>query len=216
MKDVFSDVRFEQKINLEPKRSAILVIDMLNDFCKPGGKMVLPGYEKLIPQQRLLINAAREVGVPVFWILHSHDSRLRRDRELLKRGPSCILGTWGGQIIDDLEPREEDFHIYKHRYSGFYETALDLYLKDMQCDQLIMFGVVTNICVRSTAHDAFFRGYEVVVPEDCSAATGPREQASTLYDIATHFGVVSTAQEVAHHLVEGGTALQTDPRIVTL
>jgi ureidoacrylate peracid hydrolase len=71
---------------------------------------------------------------------------------------------------------------------------LDLLLKDMTCDQLIVFGIVTNICVRSTVHDGFFLGYEVVVPEDCCAATGPREQESSLYDIATHFGVVNRWQ----------------------
>ncbi|WP_371743508.1 cysteine hydrolase family protein [Pusillimonas noertemannii] len=64
-------------------------------------------------------------------------------------------------------------------------------------------GVVTNICVRSTVHDAFFLGYRVVVPQDCVAATGPREQASSLYDIATHFGVVSTADSTMAALSSG-------------
>jgi len=73
----------------------------------------------------------------------------------------------------------------------------------MLIDQLVVFGVVTNICVRSTVHDAFFNGYEVVVPRDCCAATGPREQESTLYDIATHFGVVSTSAAVVAALTSG-------------
>ena len=69
----------------------------------------------------------------------------------------------------------------------------------------MVFGVVTNICVRSTVHDAFFNGYEVVVPQDCCAATGPREQESSLYDIATHFGTVSDAATVAAALAGAGT-----------
>ena len=73
----------------------------------------------------------------------------------------------------------------------------------MLVDQLIVFGVVTNICVRSTVHDAFFNGYEVVVPRDCCAATGEREQESTLYDIATHFGIVSDAASVVAALAKG-------------
>jgi ureidoacrylate peracid hydrolase len=73
----------------------------------------------------------------------------------------------------------------------------------MVIDQLVVFGVVTNICVRSTVHDAFFNGYSVVVPRDCCAATGPREQESSLYDIATHFGVVSDAAAVTAAFASG-------------
>jgi ureidoacrylate peracid hydrolase len=69
--------------------------------------------------------------------------------------------------------------------------------------QLVVFGVVTNICVRSTVHDAFFIGYDVAVPQDCCAATGAREQESTLYDIATHFGVVTNAADVVASLKDG-------------
>lgn len=93
----------------------------------------------------------------------------------------------------------------KRRYSSFFQTDLDLTLKDLGVHQLVVFGVVTNICVRSTVHDAFFNGYEVVVPQDCCAATGPREQESSLYDIATHFGTVSTAAAVSAALAGGGT-----------
>lgn len=73
----------------------------------------------------------------------------------------------------------------------------------MGVDTVIVIGVVTNICVRSTVHDAFFHGYSVIVPEDCVAATGPREQISTLYDISTHFGWVTDSGEVMRGLLEG-------------
>jgi ureidoacrylate peracid hydrolase len=208
MNDVFSSVRHEQTVSLDARRTAVLVVDMLNEFCKPGGKMVLPGSERLVPPQRRVIEAARAAGAPVFWVIQSHDPRLRRDRELLKRGEHCLLGSWGVEVIDELAPQPGDFRVYKHRYSAFFGTDLDLMLKDMQCDQLVVFGVVTNICVRSTVHDAFFEGYEVVVPHDCCAATGAREQDSTLYDIATHFGVVSDERRVIAAL-QGGDALTT-------
>ncbi|MEO6661445.1 MAG: isochorismatase family cysteine hydrolase [Burkholderiaceae bacterium] len=203
MSDVFSSVRHEQSVTLDPKRTAVLAIDMLNEFCKPGGKMVLPGYERLLPAQRAVIASARALEVPIFWIIQCHDPRLRRDRELLKRGSHCLIGSWGAEIIDELQPQESDFRVPKHRYSAFFQTNLDLLLKDMQCDQLVVFGIVTNICVRSTVHDAFFEGYEVVVPEDCCSATGPREQESSLYDIATHFGVVSRSDLVIDSLTRG-------------
>ncbi len=201
--DVFSAHRNAGRTALDPARSAILVVDMINEFCKPGGKMVLPGYEVLVEPQLRVIEAARAVGAPVIWIHDSHRKNMRRDREFLKRTPHGEEGTWATEIIDDLGTRPDEIHVIKHRYSSFFQTDLDLVLKDMLIDQVVVFGVVTNICVRSTVHDAFFNGYEVVVPRDCCAATGPREQESTLYDIATHFGVVSDSRAVVAALRSG-------------
>lgn len=202
--DVFSAHRHAERIALDPTRSAVVVVDMINEFCKPGGKMVLPGCETLVPPQRAVIRAARNAGAPVIWVHDSHRKGMRRDREFLKRTPHCEEGGWGTAIIDELEARADEIHVAKHRYSSFFQTDLDVTLKDMMIDQLVVFGVVTNICVRSTVHDAFFNGYEVVVPRDCCAATGPREQESTLYDIATHFGIVSDSASVVAALSRGG------------
>ena len=201
--DVFSAHNNPEQVNLDPARTAVVVVDMINEFCKPGGKMVLPGYEVLVPPQLAVIDAARKAGAPVIWVHDSHRRNMRRDREWVKRTPHGIEGTWATEIIADLGAREDEIHVIKHRYSSFFQTDLDLVLKDMLIDQLVVFGVVTNICVRSTVHDAFFNGYEVVVPRDCCAATGPREQESTLYDIATHFGVVSTSAAVVAALTSG-------------
>lgn len=201
--DSFSSHRQDGGIALDPKRAAVIVVDMVNDFCKPGGAMVLPGYETLVAPQLAVIEAARAAGAPVIWVHDAHRRNMRRDREWVKRTPHCVEGTWGVEIIDDLGARNDEIHVIKRRYSSFFQTDLDMTLKDMMADQLIVFGVVTNICVRSTVHDAFFNGYEVVVPADCCAATGPREQESTLYDISTHFGVVSDAAAVVKAFREG-------------
>lgn len=206
--DVFSANFTQDSVALDPKRTAVLVVDMINEFCKPGGRMVLPGYEVLVPPQLSVIAAARKAGAPVVWIHDSHRRAMRRDREWVKRIPHCVENTWATEIIEDLGARDDEIHVIKHRYSGFFQTDLDLVLKDMLCDQVVVFGVVTNICVRSTVHDAFFNGYQVVVPEDCCAATGPREQASTLYDIATHFGVVTDAAHVVAALSGGGATIE--------
>jgi ureidoacrylate peracid hydrolase len=207
--DVFSAHNNPEQATLDPARTAIVVVDMINEFCKPGGKMVLPGYETLVPPQLAVIEAARQAGAPVIWVHDSHRRNMRRDREFVKRTPHGTEGTWATEIIEDLGAREDEIHVIKHRYSSFFQTDLDLVLKDMLIDQLVVFGVVTNICVRSTVHDAFFNGYEVVVPRDCCAATGPREQESTLYDIATHFGVVSDAAAVVAAL-SSGVAIQNE------
>lgn len=208
--DVFSSHMHAERIALDPQRSAVVVVDMINEFCKPGGKMVLPGYEALVPPQLAVIEVARRAGAPVIWVHDSHRRNMRRDREFLKRTPHGEENTWATEIIEDLGARADEIHVIKHRYSSFFQTDLDVTLKDMLVDQLIVFGVVTNICVRSTVHDAFFNGYEVVVPRDCCAATGAREQESTLYDIATHFGIVTDAANVVAALSKGGVIENMD------
>jgi ureidoacrylate peracid hydrolase len=199
--DVFSAKKLERQVRVDPKSTGIIVVDMLNEFCKPGGAMVLPGYEVLIPPQKKVIEAGRQAGCPIVFVVDTHRPNMRQEREFLKRTPHCLEGSWGAQVIEDLEPRPDDIYVVKRRYSAFFNTDLDLTLRDLQLNTLVVFGVVTNICVRSTVHDAFFLGYQVIVPEDCVAATGPREQASSLYDIATHFGIVTGSDELTAALL---------------
>jgi ureidoacrylate peracid hydrolase len=194
--DSFSAKRKKSPVKLNRQSTAILVVDMLNDFLKPGGKMVLEGGGILIPPMRRLLNRARKVGMPVVCVNDCHRRGLKEDREFKKRSEHCIEGTWGAQVIDELKPKKKDFVVLKHRFSGFYDTDLDLTLKDLCIDTVIVMGVVTNICVRSTIHDAFFRGYKVLVPRDCVMATGEREQESSLYDIETHFGDVTSSDKL--------------------
>jgi ureidoacrylate peracid hydrolase len=201
--DIFSAKKLmEESVVLDAERTAVLVVDMLNDFCKPGGAMVLPGYKTLLVPQLKVLEAARSAEVPIVFVVDSHRPKMRREREFRKRTPHCIEGEWGAQVIDELKAQLHDIFVTKRRYSGFYNTDLHLTLWDLQVDTLVIMGVVTNICVRSTVHDAFFLGYEVIVPEDCVAATGPREQVSSLYDIATHFGLVSNADEVVASILQ--------------
>jgi ureidoacrylate peracid hydrolase len=165
--------------------------------------MVLPGYEALIGPQNAVIRALRSAGGTVIYIIDAHRPQLRRDREFLKRSPHCIEGTPGVQVVPELDKAAGDIEVIKRRFSGFFNTDLDVTLKDMLIDTVIVMGVVTNICVRSTVHDAFFHGYQVIVPQDCCAATGPREQISSLYDISTHFGTVSDSAAVVAAIETG-------------
>lgn len=201
--DQFSAKGLSTPTALEPRRTAVLVVDMENDFCVEGGAMVLPGYEELIAPQLEVINAARQAGSPIVFITDAHRPGVHRDREFLKRSRHCIEGTWGAQVVDALESRPDDHYVIKRRYSGFFGTDLDMTLKDLEVDSVVVMGVVTNICVRSTVHDAFFLGYRVFVPENCVAAPTEREQASSLYDIATSFGWVTDSAEVARAFKTG-------------
>ncbi len=194
--DSFSNKRKRSSFRFKKESTAVLVVDMLNDFFKPGGKMVLEGGHVLFEPIRKLVRKARSVKIPVIYVNDSHRRGLKEDREFKKRAEHCIEGTWGAQVVDELRPEKGDVIITKRRFSGFFETDLDLTLKDLQVGALIVMGVVTNICVRSTIHDAFFRGYRVIVPRDCVMATGEREQESSLYDIETHFGDVTTSERI--------------------
>ena len=189
----FSEHRVRREMTLEPARTAVLVVDMLNDFLDERGAMPLPAGQRLYEPTRRLLTAARASGSHVIWVCDIHPPD---DREFEKRTVHCIAGTWGAGIVEELGPRDDEYRVLKRRYSGFYETDLDLRLREQRVETLLLTGVVTNICVRSTAHDAFFRGYDVVVVEDCVAATSDREQASSLYDIDTHFGRVARLDDV--------------------
>ncbi len=202
--DSFSNKRKRSSLRFRKESTAVLVVDMLNDFLKPGGKMVLDGSHVLFKPIRKLLQKARSVKIPVIYLNDSHRPGLKEDREFKKRAEHCIEGTWGAQVVDELKPRDGDIIVPKRRFSGFFETDLDLTLKDLQIDTVIVMGVVTNICVRSTIHDAFFRGYKVIVPKDCVMATGEREQESSLYDIETHFGDVTTSEKVVEIMAKTG------------
>ena len=194
--DDFSGKKKDVTYTIKNESTAILVVDMLNDFLTPGGKMVLEGGDTLFEPIKNLLTEGRSKGIPIVYVNDSHRVSLRLDREFTKRAEHCIEGTWGAEVVEELSPQQEDFIVKKSRFSGFFETDLDLTLKDLKIETVIVVGVVTNICVRSTIHDAFFRGYQVIVPEDCVMATGEREQESSLYDIQTHFGEVSDSKRV--------------------
>ncbi|MFQ5913088.1 MAG: cysteine hydrolase family protein [Nitrospinota bacterium] len=180
---------------MKPDGVALLIIDMLNEFLSEGGVMPFPRGRAIVPTLQKVISMCREQGIPVIYVNESHRPGYD-DVEFNKRGVHCIAGSWGAQVIDELAPEPGDHIVAKRRYSGFYDTDMDTLLRELGVQKLVVTGCVTNICVRSTVHDAFFRGYEVIVPRDCVEATGQREQDSSLFDIETHFGEVTDAAGV--------------------
>ena len=180
-------------ITFDPSTTAVLVVDMLKDFFSDGGAMVLDGGDVLYEPHRELLSAARDKGMPVFWL----NQDLPPDDSLFQtRAVHCLSGTWGAEIVDEIPVEETDIVISKRRYSGFFQTSLDLNLRERGIDTVIVTGVVTNICVRSTVHDAFFLSYRVLVPEDLVMATSAQAQEVTLYDIETHYGDVTNLSEL--------------------
>jgi len=144
----------------------LIVIDMQKDFCYRDGSLYVKGVENIFEPTKSVIDAARGSMPIVFtqdW--HRHD-----DSEFKIWPKHCIMNTRGAEIIDELNPKEEDYYIKKRRYSAFFGTDLDLTLRELGIEKLYLTGVLTNICVLHTAGDAALRGYKVSVVKDCTAA----------------------------------------------
>lgn len=196
-RNTFSEKQSNQQrgktADFDPATTALLVVDMLKDFFDEGGAMVLEGGKALYAPHRKLLAAARAARMPVLWL----NQNLSPDDSLFEmRAVHCLADSWGAEIVDELPVEESDIIIPKRRYSGFFQTALDLTLRERGIDTVIVTGVVTNICVRSTVHDAFFLRYKALVPEDLVMATSSQAQEVTLYDIDTHYGDVTTLDQV--------------------
>lgn len=146
------------------KKTAILVIDMLNDFVSDGGSLVVPGAKKIVPSIKRRLTTAGKNRIPVIYVCDSHHPK---DPEFKNWPRHAVEGSWGAQVVDDLEPAKNDYVIPKKRYSGFHQTSLDLTLRELGVENLIITGVVTNICVYFTAVDGYMRGYKIAVPKNC-------------------------------------------------
>jgi nicotinamidase-related amidase len=149
---------------------ALIVVDMLNDFVT--GKLKNERAEHIIPNIKRLVQAARAKNVPV---VYCNDAHLPDDPELKKWGEHAMKGTEGAEVILQLEPGKGDYVFEKRTYSGFFETGLDLLLREMGVGTIVLTGLDTNICVRHTAADGFFRGYKIVVPKDATEALSEQE-----------------------------------------
>lgn len=191
----FAEKYTNKKSEVNLSKSAIIIVDMLNDFCKPEGKMCLEGGEIVVEPIQRLVSAGREHGIPIIWICQKYRMD-KYDKVTEKRTGTCYEGTWGCQQIEELPILPEDYVVHKRRYSGFFQTDLDLTLRDMGCERVVIGGCVTNICVRGTVADAFSLDYEVFVPEDCVKATDERAQQAHLWDFETHFATVTTSEEI--------------------
>lgn len=148
------------------KNPAVILIDVQNDFFT--GPLKTKRVPTIIqPLQRLLV-AAHKNSVPV---IYSIDSHYPQDVEVTRKwGNHAIKGTPGAEVIPELAPDKADYMVEKRTYSGFYETGLDPLLRSLYSGDgvktVILGGVHTNMCIRHTSADAFFRGYHIVIVED--------------------------------------------------
>lgn len=141
---------------------------MLVDFVEEEGSLVVPGAIDLVPTQREILDHARSIGITVLYIADHH----MPDDEEFKIWPKhSVAGTRGADIVDKLVPEKGEKIIPKRRYSGFFGTDLDLTLREAGIENIILMGVLTDICVMYTSADASARGYNVYVVTDGTRST---------------------------------------------
>jgi len=146
-------------------KPAIIVIDMLEEFVH--GRLKSPDAEKIVPIIKNVIDKAHEKDIPV---IHVIDQHFPVDHELKIWGEHALIGSKEASIVEELRPSSKDYVLYKRSYSGFRDTGLDMLLRDLGVDTVVLTGIHTHICVLHTAWDAFYYGYNIVIVKDAVAA----------------------------------------------
>ena len=163
---------------------AILVVDMLNDFVT--GALGCDRGRAIVPATAKLLDAARKAGVPVIFCNDCHLKGI--DRELTIWGDHAIKGTKGAEVIPELNLCEKDYVVPKRRYSGFFQTDLDILLKELGVKTVIMTGLHAHMCVRHTSADAFCLGYDVVVAKEATDSFTEEDYKIGLAYLKTCYG----------------------------
>lgn len=179
------EYEIHDEVRIDPARSALVVVDMQNDFVKEGGSLVVPDAEGTIPRIRVLLNLARESGIRVVFTQDTHNED---DPEWEIWPEHAREGTWGWELVEELAPLVDEAVIRKVRYDAFYGTALDHLLRTWDVETLIICGTVANICVHYTAASAALRWYEVVIPRDATSALDPFDLEASLRQTSFLFG----------------------------
>jgi nicotinamidase-related amidase len=172
------EIPYADGVTLPIKKTALVVVDMQNDFVKPDGALNVPDAPETVPRIRALLETARQRGVHVAFTQDTH----REDDPEWDNWPAHVrAGTWGWEIIDELQPQPGELVCQKSRYSGFYGTWLDHHLSQVwDVDYTVVVGTVSNICVLHTAAGAGLRFMRVIVPADGISALTTFGQAMTL------------------------------------
>ena len=213
-------VALPQRLTLDLARTAVVVVDVQNDFCSPGGWLdsigvdVSPAGAPVAELGRTLPRL-RAAGVPVVWLnwgnrpdganlppgvrhVYDPDGRGTGINDPLPNGSRVLqLGSWSAAVVDGLTVDPADLHVAKYRMSGFWDTPLDSVLRNLRVDTLLFAGVNVDQCVLATLVDAACLGYDVVLVEDLCGTTSPAFCTdATVYNVRQCFGFTTTAAEL--------------------
>lgn len=208
-----------QNVTIDLARTAIIVVDMQNDFCHPDGWLshigvdVEPARKPIAPLSQL-VPALRHAEVPVIWLnwgnrpdqmnlspslihVYKPDGEGVGLGDPLPRSGAPVLekGSWAAAVVDELSVAPEDIQVDKYRMSGFWDTPLDSILRNLGVQTILFAGVNADQCVLCTLQDANFLGYDCVLLEDCTATTSPDFcMEATRYNVKQIFGFVADSK----------------------
>lgn len=184
------------------RKSCLLVVDMQNFFLDSKSPGFTPGGLAILPNVGELIKSFRRRNLPVIYTAHVHKS---------KELDGGIMGWWWeGMILEnsteaeihpDLAPLPEEKVVHKHRYSAFYNTDLEIVLRCLKVTDLVITGVMTNLCCESTTRDAYFRDYRVFFLMDATGAVNEELHLATLKNVAYGFAFVTTTEGILRGLL---------------
>jgi len=215
-------------LRLDLAKTAILIIDMQNDFCHPDGWLahigvdVTPARTPINPLKSFLPEL-RKVNVPIIWlnwgnrpdllnisaglrhVYNSTGDAVGLGDPLPKNNAKVLIaGSWAAAVVDELEQKPEDIFVDKYRMSGFWDTALDSILRNLGKTTLLFAGVNADQCVMATLQDANFLGYDCILMKDCTATTSPEYcWLATLYNVKQCFGFVADSQAILKAISNG-------------
>ena len=220
-----------QNLVVDLARTALVIVDMQNDFCHPDGWLASIGVDisaarRPIEPLRALLPGVRGQGMPVLWVNWGNRSdQLNLSPSVLhvykptgvgaglgdplpsNGAPILQDGSWAAAIVDELAPIDGDIRISKYRMSGFWDTPLDSILRNLGVTTLLFAGVNLDQCVMCTLQDANFLGYDCILLEDCSATTSPGFCTDgTLYNVRQCFGFVAASGDLARAIEERADA----------
>ena len=193
------------KFKVNPEKVAVLVIDMTNAFVEPGAPLEVPKAREIIPALKRVLASCRGLGIPILYVIHAFredglDAGLMFDfYPVLKSG--CLnYGSSGTQVYAEISPEANDITVYKNRYSAFFNTDLDLILRRLGKDTIIVTGEASEFCCESTVRDAFYRDYKVLFLSDANASSSEQLHAATMKTISNGFGEVLSSEDLLGRL----------------
>lgn len=181
-------------------KHAILVIDMLNDFVGEKAPLRCPGGDLIVPNlQRLFewVRTRRQQGKYDVELVFIQEAHRKNDADFRVRPVHAVKGSWGSDFIEALYPQEDEYIVQKRRHSGFQHTDLDLYLREENIDTVVLTGVWTNVCVRSTGADALANAYKVVTLSDGVQSKNEEMHHAGLTDLSLFSKIISIDDYIA-------------------
>ncbi|MDD5469028.1 MAG: cysteine hydrolase [Anaerolineales bacterium] len=190
------------KMDLHPEKSALMVIDMQKFFLDPSSPTFTCGGLAIMPVLQRLIRAYRQIGRPVIYCRHVHHPG-HIDSGIMGwwwEG-MCIEGSPESEVHPAIAPLETEKVVFKHRYSAFYNTDLETVLRCQGIEELVISGIMTNMCCESTARDAYFRDYRVFFLADGTGSINEEMHLASLLNLSFGFAYVTRSEDILSSLV---------------